>query len=285
MTPSNIINNCKTIFYKSPTAVRDDLITKNAANKIVERMQLKDTPASISKTVSQVKNGHYKGTNLMGTKETVKAFNDVAKNNTSITPKMTSTGVSSKDTARIATKTIGSQAGKLSASAVGKAASSGAVGAAISGGIEVISSGIQLANGEIDGGEFMTTKAAYDKLEGSYYYHYVQSFSYKEGITHDKAHESAREIAAEAWPGHEILVATHLDTKIPHSHFVINSASFEAGYKLRQDTHTLQHLREKSDRICMSHGYSIIKILKSVQAKSLRESTEQHNEVTVGNSS
>ena len=155
MTPSNIINNCKTNFSKSPTAVRDDLITKNAANKIVERMQLKDTPASISKTVSQVKNGHYKGTNLMGTKETVEAFNDVAKNNPAITQRMTSTGVSSKDTARIATKTIGSQAGKLSASAVGKAAaSSGAVGAAISGGIEVISSGIQLANGEIDGGEF-----------------------------------------------------------------------------------------------------------------------------------
>ena len=69
----------------------------------------------------------------------------------------------------------------------------------------------------------------------------------------------AREFAAEAWPGHEILVATHLDTKNPHSHFVINSVSFENGYKLRQDTHTLEHLREKSDRICMSHGYSIIK--------------------------
>jgi len=121
-----------------------------------------------------------------------------------------------------------------------------------------IVSGIN-CNGENTFREFMTTKAAYDKMEGTYYYHYVQSFSYKEGITHDKAHEIAREFAAEAWPGHEILVATHLDTKNPHSHFVINSVSFETGYKLRQDTHTLQHLREKSDRICMSHGYSIIK--------------------------
>lgn len=121
-----------------------------------------------------------------------------------------------------------------------------------------IVSGIN-CNGENAFREFMTTKAAYDKLEGTYYYHYVQSFSYKEGITHDKAHEIAREFAAEAWPGHEILVATHLDTRNPHSHFVINSVSFETGYKLRQDTHTLEHLREKSDRICMSHGYSIIK--------------------------
>ena len=121
-----------------------------------------------------------------------------------------------------------------------------------------IVSGIN-CNGENAFREFMTTKAAYDKLEGTYYYHYVQSFSYKEGITHDKAHEIAREFAAEAWPGHEILVSTHLDTKNPHSHFVINSVNFETGYKLRQDTHTLEHLREKSDRICMSHGYSIIK--------------------------
>ena len=121
-----------------------------------------------------------------------------------------------------------------------------------------IVSGIN-CNGENAFREFMTTKAAYDKLEGTYYYHYVQSFSYKEGITHDKAHEIAREFAAEAWPGHEILVATHLDTKNPYSHFVINSVSFENGYKLRQDTHTLEHLREKSDRICMSHGYSIIR--------------------------
>ena len=121
-----------------------------------------------------------------------------------------------------------------------------------------IVSGIN-CNGENAFREFMTTKAAYDKLEGTYYYHYVQSFSYKEGITHDKAHEIAREFAAEAWPGHEILVATHLDTRNPHSHFVINSVNLENGYKLRQDTHTLEHLREKSDRICMSHGYSIIK--------------------------
>ena len=121
-----------------------------------------------------------------------------------------------------------------------------------------IVSGIN-CNGENAFREFMTTKAAYNKLDGTYYYHYVQSFPYKEGITHDEAHEIAREFAAEAWPGHEILVATHLDTKNPHSHFVINSVSFETGYKLRQDTHTLEHLREKSDRICMSHRYSIIK--------------------------
>lgn len=120
-----------------------------------------------------------------------------------------------------------------------------------------IVSGIN-CNGENAFREFMTTKAAHNKMDGTFYYHYVQSFSGKEGITHNEAHEIAKEFAGQSWPGHEILIATHLDTKNPHSHIVINSVNFENGRKLRQDTHTLMRLRETSDRICMNHGYSII---------------------------
>ena len=157
--PKNILSGNKTTFTRSTTAIRDDLITQNALKGTVKRMQLKDTPASISKTINQVKNGQYSGTNLMGTKETVTAYNEAvknaAKNGTKITQKMSSTGVSSSDTARIATKTIGNSAGELSANMIGEvAASSGVVGAVISGGIEVISSGIKLAHYEIDGEDF-----------------------------------------------------------------------------------------------------------------------------------
>lgn len=159
LSPSNILSGSRTTFTKSTTAMRDDLITQNAVKETVKRMQLKDTPSSISKTISQVKNGQYAGTNLMGTKETVQAYNNAVKNaakhGNNITQKMTSTGISSSDTSRIATKTIGASAGKLTANAVGRAAaSSGIIGAAISGGIEVISSGIKLANGEINEEEF-----------------------------------------------------------------------------------------------------------------------------------
>lgn len=157
-SPERLLDGTKAVLSKSTTAVRDDILIKRGSD-IVGRMQLKDTPNSIYHTVNQVKNKHYAGTNLMGTKETVAAYNKAVENaaakGAKITQGMKSTGVSSADTSRIAAKTIGNSAGELSAGAIGKlAATSGAVGAAISGGVELISSGIKFAGGEIDGGEF-----------------------------------------------------------------------------------------------------------------------------------
>lgn len=159
MSPGRILDGKKAVLSKSTTAVRDDVLIKQGG-KIVERMQLKDTPASISKTFNQVVEKHYAGTKLIGTKETTEAYSTIvknaAKNGKTVTQKMTSSNISSADTSRVAAKTIGTSAGKLTVQSVGKvAASSGVVGGAISGGIEVISSGIKLANGDIDGGEFV----------------------------------------------------------------------------------------------------------------------------------
>ena len=107
--------------------------------------------------------------------------------------------------------------------------------------------------------EFLLTKQSYGKTDGINFYQYVQSFSPEEGITHAQAHEIALEFAAKAWPGHEVLVATHCDTNHPHSHFVINSVSFETGYKLRQHPNTVKQLRALSDEICAAHGFSVLK--------------------------
>ncbi len=106
--------------------------------------------------------------------------------------------------------------------------------------------------------EFLLTKESWRKTSGTNFYQYVQSFSPEEGITHAQAHEIALEFAAKAWPGHEILVATHCDTDHPHSHFVINSVSFENGKKLRQHPKTLEQLRKLSDEICLTHGFSVL---------------------------
>lgn len=153
--PSNIINGTKAVLSKSPTAVRDDILLKQAG-KVVGRMQLKDTSKSIGNTVKQVVEGHYKGTALIGTKETTAAFNNAigkkAAQGIKITQKMQSSGVSSADTARIATKALG---GSLSKDVLTSAAkSSGGIGAAISGGIEAISAGKDLIDGRISGEEF-----------------------------------------------------------------------------------------------------------------------------------
>lgn len=156
LSPENLLSGTKGILSKSATAVRDDVLTMNAGS-VVGRAQLKDTMAGISKTVKQVSAGKYAGTNLMGTKETVAAYNQavqrLAESGEQVTQRMTSTGISSADTTRIAAQTIG---GSLKAATVAETAlTSGGAGAVLSGGIEVIKSGVKLAKGEIRGCEFV----------------------------------------------------------------------------------------------------------------------------------
>lgn len=113
-------------------------------------------------------------------------------------------------------------------------------------------------NGENAYTEFMTTKHSYGKTTGMNFYQYVQSFSPREDITPERAHRIGLEFAQKAWPGHEVLVTTHSDVEHIHSHFVINSVSFENGYKLRQNPQSLIKLRALSDEICKAYGLSTL---------------------------
>lgn len=117
--------------------------------------------------------------------------------------------------------------------------------------------------------EFETTKAAHGKMDGTNFYQYVQSFADWEDITPQQAHEVAKEFAARAWPGMEVLVTTHCDTDNVHSHFVINSVSFESGLKLRQNPNTLIDLRQISDEICQAHHLAVLPQKSKKQSKGM----------------
>ena len=117
-------------------------------------------------------------------------------------------------------------------------------------------------NGTNSFAEFLATKTAYNKLDGINFYQYVQSFSPKEKVTYEQAHQIGLEFAAKAWPGHEVQVTTHCDAQHVHTHFVINSVSFETGMKLRQTPTTLRQLRQVSDEICMEHKLSVLPTYK-----------------------
>ena len=106
--------------------------------------------------------------------------------------------------------------------------------------------------------EFMATKRVYGKADGIFFYQYAQSFSPTEKLTPEQAHEISTEFAEKAWPGQEVLVATHCDASHIHTHFVINSVSFESEKKLRQSSSTLRQLRALSDEICLAHGLSVL---------------------------
>ena len=129
--------------------------------------------------------------------------------------------------------------------------------------------------------EFMATKKSYGKTDGMNFYQYVQSFSPEENITPHQAHEIAIEFAEKAWTGYEVLVATHCDVQHIHSHFVINSVSFENGKKLRQNPNTLKSLRALSDEIFRHHNLST---LEPYSKDGMKISTREYRTAVKGQS-
>lgn len=107
--------------------------------------------------------------------------------------------------------------------------------------------------------DMMTTKKLYGKTGGRMYYHLDQSFSPDEKITPEQAHKIAIEFAEEQFKGYEVLIATHVDAHHIHSHFVVNSVSFENGLKYHSSKDNIRKLREASDAICLKYGFSVVK--------------------------
>ena len=104
--------------------------------------------------------------------------------------------------------------------------------------------------------EFISTKLQYGKDGGRMYYHFVQSFHPEEAVTPELAHRIALELAQQ-WKGYEVLVATHTDRAHIHSHFIVNSVSFQSGRKLHFEKADLTKLRQVSDTLCIRHGLSV----------------------------
>lgn len=106
--------------------------------------------------------------------------------------------------------------------------------------------------------QFMTTKEYWHKADGLCFRHYVQSFDPNEKITPLVANEIAREFAARAWEGYEVLIATHVDRAHIHTHLIVNTVHPETGKKLHETPTNLGRLRAISDEICAAHGLSVL---------------------------
>lgn len=104
--------------------------------------------------------------------------------------------------------------------------------------------------------EFISTKLQYGKDDGRMYYHFVQSFHPEEPVTPELAHQIALELAQQ-WKDYEVIVATHTDREHIHSHFIVNSVSFQTGRKLHFEKADLTQLRQVSDTLCMRYGLSV----------------------------
>lgn len=107
--------------------------------------------------------------------------------------------------------------------------------------------------------EMQATKALWGKMDGRTYTHYVQSYHEEENITPEQAHKNAVELAehTQAWKGHEVLVATHIDRGHIHSHFIVNSVNYENGHKLRWSKKDLVDLKERCNKQSMEQGLHV----------------------------
>ena len=102
-----------------------------------------------------------------------------------------------------------------------------------------------------------TVKEFYNKNDGRQYIHIVQSFSLKDDLDFQKAHEIGIKFA-NYFQGFQVLVATHTDRKHIHNHLIINPVNFENGKKFNQSKNDMQKVKDYSDKLCKEVGLEII---------------------------
>ena len=111
--------------------------------------------------------------------------------------------------------------------------------------------------------EMMMIKKHYNKEKGNIAFHSIQSFAANE-VTPDEAHEIGLQLAKEMWGDRfQVVVATHLNTKHIHNHFVINSVSFVDGKKYYDNRRNYAELRRLNDSLCKEHNISSIEEKKT----------------------
>ena len=131
--------------------------------------------------------------------------------------------------------------------------------------------------------EMQLTKGRFRKTDGRPYYHFVQSFAAADDLTPQEALAIGLELAQREFPDFEVLVATHIDTDILHSHLIVNSVSFRDGRKLHQSAADLQAHRQINDEICATHHLSILPPPQK-QVKQKRMSTREYRSAAKGKS-
>jgi hypothetical protein len=110
-------------------------------------------------------------------------------------------------------------------------------------------------NAESPYNDMMITKRMYNKERGRQFIHFVHSFSDKEDITPEIAHEISLKLIEHAkFEGFQILAATHTDRKHLHTHFILNTVNLETGKKWQLSTNEVKELIRYSNKLCKEYN-------------------------------
>lgn len=120
---------------------------------------------------------------------------------------------------------------------------------------------------EIARNQMTLTKRRFGKEKGIVAFHAYQSFAPGE-VTPDQAHALGVELAKRLWGDRfELIVATHLNTRCCHNHFVVNSVSFVDGKKFNDCKAFYRTMRQTSDELCREHALSVIQNPQTSRAR------------------
>ncbi len=102
------------------------------------------------------------------------------------------------------------------------------------------------------------TCAYYEKKDGYTAWHVVQSYP-PDSVNPELAHEIGIQFIDRFAPGHDAVVATHLDKPHIHNHIVFNAVSRLTGLKYYSPAGDLQRMKRISNEINLAHGLPIIR--------------------------
>lgn len=105
--------------------------------------------------------------------------------------------------------------------------------------------------------EFEMVRNNFNKQGGRTYYHMIQSFAQEDDITPEKCHEIGMQMAEHCFPNFQVLIATHIDKKHMHNHFIINSVSHKDGKKMDLSPSDLIAIKNYSNKLCQENGFII----------------------------
>lgn len=100
------------------------------------------------------------------------------------------------------------------------------------------------------------------KYDSRKYYHFKHSFDPKDNITPEEAHRLTEELAQQAFPDNEYIIATHTDKHHVHCHIIVNSVSFVNGKMLHYSNSDYAKLKDLSNEIAEKYGYSTLDFRK-----------------------
>ena len=101
-----------------------------------------------------------------------------------------------------------------------------------------------------------------ERYDSRKYYHFKHSFDPKDNITPEEAHRLTEELAQQAFPDNEYLIATHTDKHHVHCHIIVNSVSFVNGKMLHYSNSDYAKLKDLSNEIAAKYGYSTLDFRK-----------------------